>query len=794
MASEIANIGFRAETSELDAAKLKMQALGPAAKQAEKAANDLAKAQKVAAVATADAASKQANAVLAAAKASETASRSDIAAASAASKIAAADLAAARAALAKQRATLAAGAATDKAAKASRAAAAAANEEAAAVDSAAASRKRYSGQVPLISRGTGGGNPMAAVNDNIAQSAGAMKANVGNIAAQFQDIGVTAAMGMNPLLIALQQGTQLSAVFAASGQSLGATLKAAFASVISPVALFTIGLVALAAAALQFVNWTWLAQQALNGLATILPVIAPYALAAGAALALAFAPAIATAIWSITIAITAGLIGAVGGLIAAIGAVPLAIGLIIADLLIFRDAWKNVLGVDLVAVAKDGVNLVIGAFVAAYHDIEFLWKQFPDIIGAAAVGAANAAIKASNAIIQAGVAGINVLIRAVNSVLSLGGIGAKLGMGGLSEIEFSGMDEIANGAAERLAGAVKSRNTQLQADLTADYLGAIGGAVDTAVTNISTKLTEFAGGLGATDEKKKKGGGATEKDPVTELEAIANGLNKLMEPFNQAKSAIDAAKDALANGIITNEQYAASLAKIEAAFLKTGGSSAQWAKIIGENTDRIKDKLNDLVENSLTRLGDEFINLAVDGKANFADLAKSIIKDLLRIMWQALVVGPILRALGLSKGGSFGVGGGGGVPLPNALGNAFSSNGVAEFASGGSFTNKVVSKPTLFTFANGGSLGVMGEAGPEAIMPLERGPDGSLGVQMYGGGRSTAVNNNSIDVHNSFTISGAISREEIVSEIKQTAETTKDTVKKSMVGWLNQYQADGAFS
>lgn len=76
-----------------------------------------------------------------------------------------------------------------------------------------------------------------------------------NIAAQFQDIGVTAAMGMSPLQIALQQGTQLSAVFEqlkASGQGVGSALRTAFLSVISPMSLITIGAVAVAAAAAQW--------------------------------------------------------------------------------------------------------------------------------------------------------------------------------------------------------------------------------------------------------------------------------------------------------------------------------------------------------------------------------------------------------------------------------------------------------------------------------------------------------------------------------------------------------------
>jgi phage-related minor tail protein len=71
-----------------------------------------------------------------------------------------------------------------------------------------------------------------------------------------------------------------------------------------------------------------------------------------------------------------------------------------------------------------------------------------------------------------------------------------------------------------------------------------------------------------------------------------------------------------------------------------------------------------------------------------------------------------------------------------ANGGAYAS-GVQMFANGGSFTNSIVDSPTLFKFAKG--TGMMGEAGPEAIMPLRRGPDGSLGVQAQGGGANVQV-------------------------------------------------------
>lgn len=77
--------------------------------------------------------------------------------------------------------------------------------------------------------------------------------SAGGIAAQFNDIGVTAAAGMNPLLIALQQGTQLTQGFAGqSSRQVLSGLGAAFASVVSPVSLLTIGLVAGAAALIQW--------------------------------------------------------------------------------------------------------------------------------------------------------------------------------------------------------------------------------------------------------------------------------------------------------------------------------------------------------------------------------------------------------------------------------------------------------------------------------------------------------------------------------------------------------------
>ncbi len=98
----------------------------------------------------------------------------------------------------------------------------------------------------------------------------------------------------------------------------------------------------------------------------------------------------------------------------------------------------------------------------------------------------------------------------------------------------------------------------------------------------------------------------------------------------------------------------------------------------------------------------------------------------------SIAVKPVTGALGglLAQGVSGVLGAG----MPFANGGAFSQGKVMPFAKGG-----VVSAPTGFPMRGG--MGLMGEAGPEAIMPLTRGPDGRLGVQAAGGRSVNVVMN-----------------------------------------------------
>ena len=163
----------------------------------------------------------------------------------------------------------------------------------------------------------------------------------------------------------------------------------------------------------------------------------------------------------------------------------------------------------------------------------------------------------------------------------------------------------------------------------------------------------------------------------------------------------------------------------------------------------LKKQTDDIGKDIGLTFSSAFEDAVVSGK-KFSDVLKGIGDDLLRLLVRRNITEPIVGAIGGINWGSLLAG-----FLGSAKGNAFGPAGVIPFASGG-----VVSSPTMFGFG-GGRAGLMGEAGPEAILPLKRGRDGKLGVQSAGMG--------GVVINQTINVAAGASRNEVL----QAAATAK---------------------
>lgn len=233
----------------------------------------------------------------------------------------------------------------------------------------------------------------------------------------------------------------------------------------------------------------------------------------------------------------------------------------------------------------------------------------------------------------------------------------------------------------------------------------------------------------------------------------------------------------------TQEMYDAEKAKIAEYY----GAIAQMREqnLISEQTaSQMKMKLAVMeTEQRMQQVSGMFGNLAVLSKSGNRKLAaigkaaaisQATIDGVLAVQ-KALASAP--PPLNYAMAAAVGV---------STAANIAQISGVA-FAKGGAFTNTVVNTPTPFSFG-GGQLGVMGEAGPEAIMPLTRGSDGSLGVRAignHGGGVVQYVNFQ-------ISISGgdvAVSSE---GEASRNTEELRDAVTAVCNEWaLREMRPDG---
>ncbi|EDB3635849.1 phage tail tape measure protein [Salmonella enterica subsp. enterica serovar Oranienburg] len=186
---------------------------------------------------------------------------------------------------------------------------------------------------------------------------------------------------------------------------------------------------------------------------------------------------------------------------------------------------------------------------------------------------------------------------------------------------------------------------------------------------------------------------------------------------------------------------------------------ANWADTASDYASQSAD----LVNNAMSGLVGNISDALAGNKVDWEDWASSVLQSMQKIILNAMLVDSLRSASNSgffsSIGGMFGAGAGAasgstpsgaynsavsGIKL-NAKGGAYASESLSAYS------NSIVSTPTYFAFAKG--AGLMGEAGPEAIMPLTRSADGSLGVRMVGS-QPAATGNGEIHITQYFNISG----------------------------------------
>lgn len=249
---------------------------------------------------------------------------------------------------------------------------------------------------------------------------------------------------------------------------------------------------------------------------------------------------------------------------------------------------------------------------------------------------------------------------------------------------------------------------------------------------------------------------AAEAETVLQSEKLAEQQKRLNEllaatPTAQLEKQRDTMRflaQAFEDGTISAEQFS------EAAQTALGNlpAAAEPAKDTFLDLTLVANDAANMMANSFT----EFLFNPMD--KSIGDMLTGFLKATAQMVAQMVMLQTVKAGMTAMGFGTF------------ARGGVFDDGGVKAFASGG-----VVTRPTPFKFASGGSFkqGLMGEAGPEAILPLKRGSDGRLGVSMAGSG---GIQNNISITINQGSKSGTVETTQGDDASRQVATRIRSVV------------------
>ena len=190
-----------------------------------------------------------------------------------------------------------------------------------------------------------------------------------------------------------------------------------------------------------------------------------------------------------------------------------------------------------------------------------------------------------------------------------------------------------------------------------------------------------------------------------------------------------ALKDAQAERLEIQESYYKQIDALQADWV-TGARDglADWV----DDSTNYATLAADAMQSALSGISSNIVDMLNGNKASWKDWGISVLKIIEQVMVNMMIanaassIGSLFGGAASSASSGTALQSYGSTLQFNARGGVYSSADLSQYS------NSIVSSPTLFAFAKG--AGLMGEAGPEAIMPLTRAADGSLGVRALGNG------------------------------------------------------------
>lgn len=277
-------------------------------------------------------------------------------------------------------------------------------------------------------------------------------------------------------------------------------------------------------------------------------------------------------------------------------------------------------------------------------------------------------------------------------------------------------------------------------DARTESILAYNEALRSQIDNVKTSGERAVSAVGQGDRQTTLNANLADVDRqfAKDQASLAKQLSKGMDPVEYAANLknLTEAHNEMTQQILKND------ADIQAANSDWTNGFTKAIQNLTDEATNFAGAVNSAVSGAFASMGDALGTFVTTGKLDFKSLASSILSDMAKIAARA-ATNAALSSLFSFAGAAFGAGSAAAgttvassgfsetISTPYAKGGGF-SGGTQFFAQGGAFTNSIVSSPTAFGMSGGGR-GVMGEAGPEAIVPLARAADGSLGVRMIGG-------------------------------------------------------------